>query len=87
MCFAALNRRESLSCFGAIYSFIHKGYRQRHVLWPSVLRELKHFRGNLVLLEVDLDLPWSTEVIATDAAEWARACGLNVGSRSTTWRP
>ena len=71
--FVVLGRRESLSCFRAVYNFIRAGYVDAHSLWPSVVRELTIFKGLLVLLHRRLDLPTDEVVRAFDACETGHA--------------
>ena len=71
--FASLTRRESLSRFGACYSFVRRGYVKRHPLWPSVAKELRAFKAILILLRQELDQEWPTRVVMTDACELAHA--------------
>ncbi|CAK0879805.1 unnamed protein product, partial [Prorocentrum cordatum] len=71
--FAALCRRESLSCFSAVYSFVQQNYQRAMPLWASARREFRIFRGLLVTLVSDLDAEWSTKVVMTDACETGHA--------------
>ncbi|CAK0876757.1 unnamed protein product [Prorocentrum cordatum] len=71
--FAALCRRESLSCFSAVYSFVQQNYQRARPLWASARREFRIFRGLLVTLVSDLDAEWSTKVVMTDACETGHA--------------
>ena len=71
--FVSLERREILSCFRAVYSFVQAGYSQPHRLWPSVVRELRIFRGVLPLLLRRLDACTDTTVRLFDACETGHA--------------
>ncbi|CAK0843554.1 unnamed protein product, partial [Prorocentrum cordatum] len=71
--FAALCRRESLSCFSAVYSFVQQRYQRARPLWASARCELRIFRRLLIALSSDLDAEWSTKVVMTDACETGRA--------------
>ncbi|CAK0881076.1 unnamed protein product [Prorocentrum cordatum] len=71
--FAALCRRESLGCFGAVYGFVQQGYQRARPLWASARKELMIFRGILIALEARLDAPWSPQVVVADACETGRA--------------
>ncbi len=67
--FSALLARESLSCFNAIYKWIHAHERDSVApLWPSVRRELRGFQGLVPLLRRDLRATWSPTVLCTDAS-------------------
>ena len=70
--FAALLRREILSCFQAVYVFIRKQYRVHCRIWPEVVRELKWASSLLPLVRRDLAAPWCNKVHATDASFWGR---------------
>ncbi|CAK0790966.1 unnamed protein product [Prorocentrum cordatum] len=71
--FAALCRRESLSCFSAVHSFAQQNCQRARPLWASARREFRIFRGLLVTLVSDLDAEWSTKVVMTDACETGHA--------------
>ena len=70
--FAALVRRESLSCFSAVYAYIETAGSRRLVLWDAVRRELRWFSALLPLLSRSLDAPWNDKVYVTDASLWGR---------------
>eukprot|EP00435_Cladocopium_sp_Y103_P028683 s382_g7.t1 len=70
--FAALLRRELLSCFEAVYVFIKKHYAAKVRLWPQVRRELFWAKSLLPLVSRDLGAEWSPEVYACDASTWGR---------------
>lgn len=70
--FAALLRRELLSCFEAVYVFIKKHYATKVRLWPQVRRELFWAKSLLPLVSRDLGAEWSPEVFACDASTWGR---------------
>ena len=70
--FAALLRRELLSCFQAVYVFIRRQYRVHCRLWPQVARELRWACSLLPLVQRDLSAKWSSTVHATDASFWGR---------------
>ena len=70
--FAALLRRELLSCFQAGYAFIRKKYLVHCRLWPEVRRELFWAVSLLPLVHRDLSAEWSPEVFASDASLWGR---------------
>ena len=93
--FISLGRRESLSCFGEVYTFIQRHYNHSHVLWPSVRKELSIYIGILPLIWRDLAMPWSREVLAVDASEWGLGATSTVfsgdevqqlGQYSERWR-
>ncbi|CAK0809115.1 unnamed protein product [Prorocentrum cordatum] len=71
-------KRELLSIFNATYSFIKGSYLRRQPLWASVVRELRWVLALLPLVEVDIQLPWRTEVHCYDASPW----GFGVTSAS-----
>ncbi|CAK0908668.1 unnamed protein product, partial [Prorocentrum cordatum] len=71
--FAALCRRESLSCFSAASAFVQQGYQRARPLWASARKELRIFRGVPIILRAQLDAPWSSQVVVTDACETGRA--------------
>ena len=71
-------KRELLSIFHATYSFIKGSYLRRQPLWASVARELRWALALLPLVEVDIQLPWHTEVHCYDASPW----GFGVTSAS-----
>ncbi|CAK0801212.1 unnamed protein product, partial [Prorocentrum cordatum] len=71
--FAALCRREGLSCFSAVYSFVQQSCQRARPLWASARREFRIFRGLLVALVSDLDAEWSTKVVMADACETGHA--------------
>lgn len=70
--FAALLRRELLSCFQAVYVFIRKRYHVHGRLWPEVARELRWVSSLLPLVHRDLSAQWSPHVFAVDASTWGR---------------
>jgi hypothetical protein len=70
--FAALLRREILSCFQAVYVFTRKRYHVHSRLWPEVARELRWVSSLLPLVQRDLSAEWSTDVYAVDASTWGR---------------
>ena len=93
--FIALLRREILSVFASVYSFIRARYDVRSGLWPSVVCELTLFANLIPLVYQDLRAEWTDDVIATDASEWglgaviARCSPLDVarcGRLSERWR-
>ena len=73
MSYAALFRREALTCFRACYDFARAGFITARPLWKSVRKELEIFRGIVVLLFRCLDQPWSDSVVCTDACESGHA--------------
>ena len=66
--FVGLCFRMSLSCFHTIYAFIQANYRTPQRLWPSVVAELKAFRGLLVLMASWWATPWSPLVLQSDSS-------------------
>ena len=70
--FAGLLRRELLSCFQAVYVFIHKCYHVHARLWPAVTRELRWVSSLLPLVHRNLSAQWSPHVYAVDASTWGR---------------
>lgn len=86
--------REGLSIFSAVYRQLHSGTDSMISLWPSVVRELKMFRGVIPLLCRSLAIPWSPVVHACDASSWGfgvlSACGdvdeiAAAGRQSDRW--
>ncbi len=65
--FAALLRRETLSCLQHIYTFLERFEDEWTSLWPSVRRELVVMRSLLPLLWYAPNYPISGTVLATDA--------------------
>jgi hypothetical protein len=65
--FAALLRRETLSCLQHIYTFLERFEDQWTIMWPSVRRELVVMRSLLPLLWYAPNYPISGTVVATDA--------------------
>lgn len=65
-----LGRRESLSVFGEVYTFIQRYYHSVRKLWKSVRRELQIFVGICPLIWRDLAMGWDKEVTAIDASNW-----------------
>ena len=93
--FAGLFRRESLSVLCASYEFVRKDFKVAEPLWGSVMRELRTFKGLLILLERRMDQQWSTDVWASDACEtghasvqgrWALETVQSVGPWQERWR-
>ena len=70
--FAALLRREILSCLQAVYVYIRKNYHVHSRLWPEVTRELRWVASLLPLIHRDLSAGWGEHVHATDASHWGR---------------
>lgn len=70
--FAALLRREILSCLQAVYVYIWKSYHVHSRLWPEVKRELRWVASLLPLIQRDLSAGWGDYVHATDASHWGR---------------
>ena len=66
--FEALFSRGVLFVFRAMYTFIHKSYHSRQVLWDPARREALVAVGLLPLVSSDITRPWSGEIIATDAS-------------------
>ncbi|CAK0863884.1 unnamed protein product [Prorocentrum cordatum] len=73
--FCGLALRGSLSCWRASYRFIQRRYLEPARLWPEVVKEVKMFRGLLVLMVQDWWRPWNHCVLQTDASEigWGMA--------------
>ena len=72
--FVGLIRRESLSCFSAVYSSIQSSYYTTTELWASVRSELwgeptECFLGLMVTLVASWELQWNGIACATDACE------------------
>lgn len=80
--FAALLRREVLSCLQAVYVFIRKQYHVQSRLWPEVCRELRWVCSLLPLIQRDLGAPWSETVHATDASHWGRGVAKTLAAPS-----
>ena len=68
--FVSLVKRESLSVFSSVYSFIQKNLHRSVELWASVRRELELWDYHSPLLWKDLRAPWADCLVATDASEW-----------------
>lgn len=66
--FLGLLNRMSLSVFKTVYPFIQKHYYDVTRLWPSVIAELKAFRGLVFLLVQDWWRPWNPMVTSSDAS-------------------
>ena len=73
--FCGLALRGSLSFWHASYRFVQRHYLEATRLWAEVLKELKMFRGLLVLMVQDWWRPWNCCVLQTDAREsgWGMA--------------
>ena len=80
--FAALLRRELLSCFQACYVFVRKMYTKHCRLWPEVRRELRWAVSLLPLVQRNLSAEWSDEVFASDASLWGRGVVSSQRDRS-----
>ena len=96
-CFISLARREALSIFGHVYSFVHRnGDPHKEVpLWPTVRKEFDVWDGILPLIWRDYTSPWSEKVYAVDASEWGLGCTAanmdvkmvqQIGSFCERWR-
>eukprot|EP00959_Pyramimonas_sp_CCMP1952_P269207 5628440-Pyramimonas_sp.AAC.1 len=70
--FCGLALRGSLSCWRASYRFIQRRYLEPARLWPEVVKEVKMFRGLLVLMVQDWWRPWTA---ACSRPTPARAAG------------
>ena len=70
MTFISLGRRETLSIFGEIYTFIRRHYKQVVGLWKSVRRELEVWDGLSPLISQNLRSPWGDQVCSVGASEW-----------------
>ena len=70
MTFISLGRRETLSIFGEIYTFIRRHYRQVVPLWKSVRRELEVWDGLSPLILQNLRSAWGRQICSVDASEW-----------------
>ena len=66
---ACLLRRESLSVFGACYSFAKRCGKRRAAVWPSVYRELRQTSFILPLMCAQASLPWDDVVLASDSSD------------------
>jgi len=82
MTFVSLCKREALSCFGEIYTFIKQHYMHVSPLWKSVRSELLKWDGILPLVYCNLHASWSDDIYAVDASEW----GLGVVQSKGTWQ-
>ena len=67
--FAGLVRRPVLSCFHACYSYIQRSYHTATPLWPTVVEDLRAFRGLIPYLVSDWSSPWNRMVFSSDASE------------------
>lgn len=95
-CFISLARREALSIFGHVYSFVHRnGDPHKVPLWPTVRKEFDVWAGILPLIWRDYTSPWSEKVYAVDASEWGLGCTTahmdvkmvqQIGSFCERWR-
>ena len=96
-CFISLAKREALSIFGHVYSFVHRnGDPHKEVpLWPTVRKEFDVWDGILPLIWRDYTSPWSEKVYAVDASEWGLGCTAanmdvkmvqQIGSFCERWR-
>ena len=63
-----LIRRESLTCFSAVYSYVRSNYCVPSELWSSA-RELTCFLGPMITLVASWARPWSGVVCAAVAGE------------------
>ena len=68
--FISLGKREALSVFAEVYTFIKRHYKQEVELWKSVRRELSIWDGISPLITQDLSAPWCEKLQAVDASEW-----------------
>lgn len=83
MTFISLGRREILSVFAEIYTFIRKHYAVETPLWKSVRRELQIWDGLCPLVVQNLRTPWSEKTLAVDASEWGLGvCEAEINSVS-----
>ncbi|CAK0833865.1 unnamed protein product, partial [Prorocentrum cordatum] len=73
--FCGLALRGSLRCRHASDRFIQRHRLEPARLWPEVAKEVKMFRGLLVLMVQDWRRPWNSCVLQTDASEsgWGMA--------------
>ena len=78
--FISLGRREDLSVFAEVYTFIRKHYAVETPLWKSVRRELQTWDGICPLIVQNLRTPWSEKTLSVDASEW----GLGVCETETS---
>ena len=67
-----LVRRPSLAIFSAVYRFAMITRHRRHVLWPSVKRELHTAAMLAPLLYASIKVPFMPRIIASDASEVAQ---------------
>ena len=75
MTFLALLRRETLVVLRACYTFIARHrYHGAVPLWPSVRRELHHFRCLIPPISRQLRTSWYGEVCCTDTPYWGYGC-------------
>ena len=80
MTFIALGRRETLSIFGEVYTFIRRHYKQETPLWKSVRRELVVWDGLAPLIFQNLRSPWGDQLCSVDASEWGLGvCTSEIG--------
>lgn len=95
MTFISLGRREVLSVFAEVYTFIRKHYAVETPLWKSVRRELQTWDGICPLIVQNLRTPWSEKTLSVDASEWglgvcetetSSTCNRQLGSFSERWR-
>ncbi len=66
--FCGLMNRRSLACFHTVYAFIHRHYFEVATLWPSVVEELRAFKGCLFMMVQDWWRPWNRMVSSSDAS-------------------
>ena len=66
--FCGLMCRTSLSILHSVYAFIQKFRDSVGQLWPSIIRELRAFKGILFLLVQDWWRPWNRMVLSSDAS-------------------
>ena len=66
--FCGLMCRASLSILHSVYPFIQKHKQSVGVLWPSIIEELRAFKGILFMLVQDWWRPWNRMVLSSDAS-------------------
>ncbi|CAK0907840.1 unnamed protein product [Prorocentrum cordatum] len=67
--FCALINRGMMSVFRSIYAFINKYYATPMPLWDTARQEMSTAASLLFLMDASWTLPWSPNVVATDASE------------------
>ena len=72
--FFAMLERSTLSIFASCYKFVKASYVRRSALWPTVIAELRAFRGIMPMVVAEWGRSWADEVWKYDSCPGGFGC-------------